>query len=232
MYALVISAVLLFMKKDEVGQKSQQPKTVHTSPVPLGKLIFRPHIFLNLVAFTFVSAAATIGSLNMSQFLTKVMHSGEAQIGIAFSIPPIFEIPLMLMFGIIATKIDNRILIRLGVFFGFLYFILLYISDNTWEIYFIQILSAAMISITQGIALTYFQNFIPDMPGTATTLYMNTGRVGSLIAFLMFGYTAEFYGYRSVYLVCTLLAAISLILLWIVGKREVRETATSVTTSL
>jgi len=71
--------------------------------------------------------------------------------------------------------------------------------------------------------MTYFQNFIPDMPGTATTLYMNTSKVGSMIAFLIFGFTAELYGYRSVYLVCTLLAAIALILLGAVGKREVRK---------
>ncbi|MFC5528196.1 sugar efflux transporter [Cohnella yongneupensis] len=225
MYVLVIAAVLLFMKNDEEERQSRQPKAVLAPPVPLGKLILRPHIFVNLVAFTFVAAATTIGSLNMSQFLTKVMHSGEGQIGIAFSIPPVFEIPFMLMFGIIATKIDNRILIRLGVLFGFLYFALLYLSTNEWEIYLIQILSAAMVSITQGIALTYFQNFIPDMPGTATTLYMNTGKVGSMIAFLIFGFTAELYGYRSVYLVCTVLVAISLVLLWVVGKREVREAA-------
>ncbi|MNG15369.1 Sugar efflux transporter B [compost metagenome] len=106
-----------------------------------------------------------------------------------------------------------------------LYFTLLYVASHPWEVYLIQILSAATISITSGVAITYFQNFIPDMPGTATSLYMNTSTVGSMVAFLVFGFTAELYGYRFVNLVCAVLAVASLLLLLAVRKREVRGMA-------
>ncbi|MFC5403340.1 hypothetical protein [Cohnella soli] len=86
--------------------------------------------------------------------------------------------------------------------------------------YAIQIFSAAAISIKNGIAITYFQNFVPNMPGTATTLYMNTSKIGQTLAFLIFGFASEWFGYRDVYLVCSLFAGIAIVLLFAVGRRK------------
>ncbi|EFM09492.1 major facilitator superfamily MFS_1 [Paenibacillus curdlanolyticus YK9] len=224
-YLIIIVSVFFFMKKSDDVQEKELRTRASAPSVPLRTIIFQSHILINLIAFTLIKAATTIGSMNMSQFMIKELHSGEEQIGIVFSIPPIFEIPFMLLTGVLATRVDNRILIRLGMLSATLYFTLLYVASHPWEVYLIQILSAATISITSGVAITYFQNFIPDMPGTATSLYMNTSTVGSMVAFLLFGFTAELYGYRFVNLVCALLAVASLVLLLAVRKREARASA-------
>lgn len=219
LFVLIMLVVLLFLKSGPAPAPTERSETAAAPPaVSLVRLTLRPDIFLHLLAFTFVSAATTMGSLNMSQFLTKVLHSGQQQIGVVFSIPPFFEIPLMLFFGALATRIDNRVLIRLGVLFAFLYFALLFCVTNTTQVYVAQIFSAAAISITNGIAITYFQNFIPNMPGVATSLYMNTSKIGQTIAFLLFGFTSAWFGYRSVYLVCTIFAAVALLMLVVLSK--------------
>lgn len=100
-------------------------------------------------------------------------------IGVIFSVPPIFEVPLMIMVGMLATKIDNGLLIKIGFLLACTYFLLFAFVTEIWQIYPLQILSAAQVSITAGIAISYFQDFIPDAPGTATTLYMNITQVGS-----------------------------------------------------
>ncbi|WP_164779665.1 sugar efflux transporter [Paenibacillus kobensis] len=227
-YAIVI--MMLFFLKSPPAAANQTKTAATEPPVALNQIIMRPFILGNLIAFTLVSAAGTIGSMNLSLFLTKVLHTGQEQVGVAFSIPPIFEIPFMLFFGILAMRIDNKILIRLGVLFVLLYCSLLWFATSAWEVYAIQILSAAAVSITSGIAITYFQDFIPNMPGVATSLYMNTSRIGSLIAYLVFGFASEQYGYRAVFLICVAFAAVSLLLLFIVGKHQKQEAAASVTT--
>ncbi|RKP51601.1 MFS transporter [Cohnella endophytica] len=224
MYVIVVLVLLFFMKG--TPERVQNAQLASTQPqISLGKVIMRPFILGNLIAFSFVSAAFTVSSMNMSQFLTKVLHTGQEQIGIVFSIPPIFEIPFMLFFGVLATRIDNRILIRLGVLFAFAFFASLFFVQNVWQVYLVQILSAAAISITNGIAITYFQNFIPNMPGVATSLYMNTSKIGQTFAFLVFGFASEWFGYRNVYLVCTLFVGIGLVLLFSLGKKNPSDAA-------
>jgi SET family sugar efflux transporter-like MFS transporter len=212
--------IIFFLKKVPHSVSNQQP-------IKLGKFICTPHICANIVGFLLIFSAGSIGMMNIPQFVIKVLGGSEMDVGIIFSIAPVFEVPLMIAIGMLATKWDNGLLIRIGFFIGLLYFSLLILATEPWHIYPIQILSAAQVSITTGIAVTYFQNFIPDEPGTATTLFMNTMKIGSTLGFLLFGLFSEYLGYRSVFIVCSILAAIGLTLLMAFGKEKVKFPASN-----
>ncbi|WP_068774129.1 sugar efflux transporter [Paenibacillus sp. FJAT-26967] len=216
-YIIVVGIVLLSLKK--TSKEKAAPKPPQAS-VPLRQVIFQPFIFVNLIAFTLISVANTIGSLNMAQFVTKVLNGEEKDIGIIFSIPPVFEIPFMLGFGILALRIKSDNLIRLGSLLAFAYFGAIFFATEIWHIFPIQILSAAYISITSGIAITYFQDFIPEMPGTATALYSNTSKIGSLLGFLLFGLLSDAFGYRNVYLWCAIFAFVAMVMLFALVKAK------------
>lgn len=212
-YIIVVGIVLLSLKKTSKVQITAQPKPPQAS-TPLRQVIFQPFIFVNLIAFTLISTANTISSLNMAQFVTKVLNGQEKDVGVVFSIPPVFEIPFMLGFGVLALRVKSDNLIRLGSLLAFAYFFATFFATDVWHIFLIQVLSAAYISITSGIAITYFQDFIPSMPGTAMTLYSNTGKIGSLLGFLLFGLLSDAFGYRNVYLWCAIFAFIAMIMLF------------------
>ena len=91
--------------------------------------------------------------------------------GIAYSVAPVFELPFMLYFGLLASRSHPGRLIRLGMIIAVAYYALLFFVQEPWHIYPVQILSAAMIAVVSGIAITFFQSYIPDHPGTATNLY-------------------------------------------------------------
>ncbi|WP_371320212.1 sugar efflux transporter [Chengkuizengella axinellae] len=211
-YLIILFFVIKFLKHH--NPKASKPK----EPVNLRKFIVRPYIFANLFAFILIASANSINMMNMPQFITKVLHGTETHVGLAFSIPPIFEIPFMLGFGLLAARIDSSVLIKLGVFIATIYFSILMFVDAPWQIYVIQILSAAYISITNGIAISYFQDFIPDEPGTATTLYMNTSKIGSTIGFLLFGAVSQYYGYREVVILCMIFMAVAFLVLLLFRK--------------
>jgi SET family sugar efflux transporter-like MFS transporter len=215
-YFLTLLAIT-FLLKDVPFTKVEKKKKV-----VLRKVIFQPYIFANIVAMLLLTASTSINMMNVPQFVTKVLHGTEMNVGIIFSVPPVFEVPFMLAFGVLATKLDNALLIKLGFLISFIYFSLIGFVTEPWQIYPLQILSAAQVSITAGIAVTYFQDFIPSEPGTATTLYMNTQQVGSILSFLLFGVLSQYLNYRSVFYVCVAFTGIALLILLISGKQQVK----------
>jgi SET family sugar efflux transporter-like MFS transporter len=66
-------------------------------------------------------------------------------------------------------------------------------------VYVLQIASAAIVAVMSGVAITFFQNFLPDQAGTATNLYSSSSRVGSMVGYLAFGAIAGGLGHRAVF---------------------------------
>jgi len=217
-YLLAAIALAFLLRNIKIEVESKP------APVVLRKFIVQPHVLKNIIAMTCMAMAVSMANLNMSQFITKILNGTEKQVGLVVSVPPVFEVPFMIVVGILATKIGSRLLIRLGFAISVFYYGLLFLVTDPWQIYPIQILSAAQVSITAGIAVSYFQDFIPDEPGTATALYMNTTQAGNVLGFLGFGFFSSLIGYYNLYLLCTGLVVIGLtVLLSERGTRKLRE---------
>ncbi|MEO6996235.1 MAG: MFS transporter, partial [Lacunisphaera sp.] len=73
-----------------------------------------------------------------------------------------------------------------------------------------------------GIAISFFQDKIPQQPGAATNLYVNAQRIGATAGYLIFGFIGGKFGYRAVYVACTMLCVAALILIF---AQTVRPTA-------
>ena len=119
----------------------------------------------------------------------------------------------MLFFGLLATKSDQARLIRISVVIAVVYYTLLAFVRVPWQVYPLQVLSAAITAVVGGIAITFFQNFLPEQPGTATNLYSTAGRIGSTVGYLAFGTLASAFGNRAVFWACTALAVLALLVL-------------------
>jgi SET family sugar efflux transporter-like MFS transporter len=118
-------------------------------------------------------------------------------------------------------------LIRLGFVIAVAYYALLSLVHAPWEVYPIQVLSAAMVAVVSGIAITFFQDYIPNQPGTATNLYSTANRIGSTFGYLGFGTLTSLLGYRSVFLVCSGICAAAFLLLWLARKEHETEIGAS-----
>ncbi len=81
-----------------------------------------------------------------------------------------------------------------------------------WQIYPLQILSAAFVAVAMGVAISFFQDKIPQQPGAATNVYVNAQRIGATAGYIIFGFIAGKFGYRAVYVACAMLCVAALIL--------------------
>lgn len=191
--------------------------------IPLRQVLRRPDLLCYFAAFVLVFVCVTMGMMNLPLLILKTLAGTEQQVGIAFSVAPFFELPLMFWFGLIASRSHPGRLIRIGMIIAVAYYALLFFVAQPWHIYPLQILSAAMIAVVSGIAITFFQSYIPDQPGTATNLYTTANRIGSTIGYLCFGTLATSIGYRAIFLVCAVLCSAAFLLLWL--SREKHEEA-------
>ncbi|PLT28790.1 sugar efflux transporter [Peribacillus deserti] len=215
---LLGSITAIFLLKDIARQELPSQEAIKVK-----KYIGKPHILANLAAAFLLYSASSIHMLNVPQFVTKVLDGTEMQVGIIFSVAPIFEVPMMIIIGILATRMDNSVLIKVGYFLAFIYFLIFGFVSEPWQIYPLQILSAAQISITAGIAIAYFQDFIPEAPGTATTLYMNTTQIGSTTGYLLFGFISSMISYGQLITIYTIFAAIGCLFIAVYGKERLGD---------
>ncbi|AOS46216.1 Sugar efflux transporter A [Lacunisphaera limnophila] len=191
--------------------------------VPLSQVLRRPYLLCYFAAFVLVFICVTMGMMNLPLLILQTLGGTAEQVGIAFSVAPVFELPLMFWFGLLASRSHPGRLIRIGMIIAVAYYALLFFVTQPWHIYPLQILSAAMIAVVSGIAITFFQSYIPDQPGTATNLYTTANRIGSTIGYLSFGSLAGSFGYRAIFLVCAVLCSAAFLLLWL--SREKHEQA-------
>jgi len=206
------------------------PRDAHSPaqpPVPLRDLLRLPGVSAWFAAFVLVFVAGTMSMMNMSLLVLHVLGGTESQVGIIFSLAPVFELPFMFYFGLLATTVDQTRLIRAAVIISLVYYGALALVQAPWHIYPLQILSAAFVSVTTGVAITFFQDKLPRQPGAATNLYVNAMRIGATAGYLIFGTIATGMGYRAVYVTCALLSAVALGLMYRQRARDSLSAATA-----
>jgi len=221
LFILVFAVVWLFFP-------SRRPNAAGAAArVPLGRLLRRPDLLCYFSAFVLVFICGTMGIMNLPLMILHTLHGSQEQVGIAYSVAPFFEFPFLLLFGLLASRGHPGKLIRLGFVIAVAYYALLSLVHAPWEVYPIQVLSAAMVAVVSGIAITFFQDYIPNQPGTATNLYSTANRIGSTFGYLGFGTLTSLLGYRSVFLVCSGICAAAFLLLWLARKEHETEIGAS-----
>jgi MFS transporter, SET family, sugar efflux transporter len=213
-YLGFVCIVYRFVSAEPIARapRADNPDAGVAAPtVVLESLWTQPNLLGWFGAFVLMFAAQSISMSNMSLYVLRELGGTEKDIGIIFGIAPVFEIPCMLYLGLLATRVDSAHLIRAAMALAAVYFGALSLVSAPWQIYPLQFLSAIVIAITSGIAITFFQNKLPGQFGTATNLYMNATRFGSTSGFLMFGSVASRFGHRGAYVACSLLALTALL---------------------
>ncbi len=220
----LVAALLYFLLLLIVaGFVPEVPPAAHSAarpPVPLRDLLRQPTVFAWFTAFVLVFTASTMAMMNLSLLVLHVLGGTETQIGIIFSLAPFFELPFMFYFGLLATRNDPRRIIRYAVMLAIVYYGAIALVRAPWQIYPLQILSAAFVSVTMGVAITFFQDRFPGQPGAATSLYVGSMQTGAIAGYLLFGLIATGLGYRAVHGTCALLCAIALGLMYLQHARD------------
>jgi len=202
------------------------PREASASKVPLTSLrdaLRRTDLLAYFSGLTLICCCVTMGMMNLPLLVLDNLGGTKQHVGIIYSVAPVFELPFMFYFGWKATQGDQAKILRWGAGIAIAYYALLAVVGAPWHIYPVQILSAAMIAVTSGVAITFFQDYLPGQMGTATNLYSTAQRMGSTVGYMAFGFLAHTLGHRAVFVICSGLCAVALGLFYVFRPRTGRR---------
>jgi SET family sugar efflux transporter-like MFS transporter len=228
-FLLLMVAVLIWVPATPPSAPAEEE-----GRISFGQMMTRPDLVGYFMAFVLIFTSTTIAMLGVPLLVIKTLGGTERHVGVIFSLAPIFELPLMYVCGVLASRGDQARLIRIATMLAAVYFVLLFFVRAPWHIYPLQILSAAITAVISGVAITFFQNYMPGQAGAATNFYYNAFRVGQTSGYLLFGLigmiieghgrrylgslvpSAVAHGYHTVFIICTVLCLGTLaILFWL-----------------
>lgn len=192
--------VFLFVPHSPPSEQSRKA----ASEMPLRVAFRNPVLLAHFLAFALFFACSTMGMMNLPLLLMHDLHGGAEQIGIAYSVAPLFELPFMIYMGVLATRVRHERLVLFAMLLACGYYAGLSITRLPVHVYALQIASAAIVAVMSGVAISFFQTFLPNQAGSATNLYSSASRVGSTLGYLSFGAIAGPLGHRAVFLVSSL----------------------------
>jgi MFS transporter, SET family, sugar efflux transporter len=169
--------------------------------LPLRLAFKNPALIAHFLAFALYFACSTMGMMNLPLLLLQDLRGSERDIGLAYAIAPIFELPFMVYVGVLATRVRHERLVAASMLLASAYYAALSLSGAAEHVYVLQIASAAIVSVMSGVAISFFQAFLPNQPGSATNLYSTASRLGAMAGYLSFGAVASSFGHRAVFAV-------------------------------
>ncbi len=187
--------------------------------LPLCQILRVPGLALHLLGFALYFACSTMGMMNLPLLIMNSLGGTSVEVGWAYSVAPVFELPLMFAMGVIATRRDHSWLIRLALIVAAAYYAGLALVGSPFQVYPLQVLSAFVVAVMSGVAITFFQNFLPHQSGSSTNLYSIASRVGGTIGYLLFGVATSGLGHRAVFLICSGTTLLSFAILYVARPR-------------
>ncbi len=182
----------------------------------------RSTIVLLVAGFTVVQTAMTLGVQAMPLFVSNDLGSSVRGAGLILGLCAALEIPLMLAFGALSTRVPLRRLILFGICCGIVYQAIATAAGSIWVLAGAQVLNAAFIAAVSGLTISYMQDLMPGHPGRATTMITNTFPIGQILAAPAFGLAQQF-DFRLAYALNLGLCVLGLLLV-LVARRGRRNT--------
>ncbi len=178
-----------------------------------------------LLALTLIGLAANATMILLPLYLVHALHGTRLMVSAALGTGALLEIPMMLWLGAKASKLKKPNWLAASAAVHAVYFIALAVVGQPFAVVPLQILPATVVAITSCLGMTYIQDLMPGELGTATALFFNASRVGSILSGVLAGTIVGAFGYRVAFLLCAGLAAFAFVLLLldtvrIDGKRE------------
>ncbi|WP_328464175.1 sugar efflux transporter [Actinoplanes sp. NBC_00393] len=165
-----------------------------------------------LLGFALMQTSMVLSVQAMPLFVTTELGGSVGDTGLLLGLCAALEIPLMLGFGWLSTRMPLRRIILAGAVCGVLYQALASSATSVWMLAAAQVPNAILIAAVSGLGISYFQDMMPHYPGRATTMFTNTFPIGQILAAPLFGLAQEF-GFRLAYGLNLTLSVLGLLLL-------------------
>jgi MFS transporter, SET family, sugar efflux transporter len=196
------------------GDPSSTPAAATSDESPVS----RAGMALILAAFVLLQATNATGMTIMTVYVTETLHLDVMWAGIALGVAAALEVPALLLIGRLSERYSYLGLIATSCLAGIAYYIGLAFVTGPVLLIGLQLLNAWSFAGIAGIGLPLFQQMILR-PGLSTGLYMNTRRLGAIVAgpIIAIGSLTAL-GQRGIFLTSAALTLIGLLIIAIASR--------------
>ena len=197
---------------------ARDPSPTPAAATPDESPVNRAGMVLILAAFVLLQATNATGMTIMTVYVTETLHLDVMWAGIALGVAAALEIPALLLIGRLSERYSYLGLIATSCLAGIAYYLGLAFVTGPILLIGLQLLNAWFFAGIAGIGLPLFQQMIPR-PGLSTGLYMNTRRLGSIVAgpIIAIGSLTAL-GQRGIFLTSAALTLIGLLIIAIASR--------------
>ena len=206
-----------------IRQRATSPASPSADAEPGDRLVDavrRPGVPLLIVALVLLMAANSASVSALPLLVTQQLGLDVIWSGVALGVAAGLEVPVLLVLGRLVGRFGQRRLIAVGCLVGVGYLVAMTLCTGPVVLVGAQPLNAVFVATVSGLGLTLVQDVV-GRPGLASALFMNTTRVGAIIAgpVLAIG-GVRGPGYSGVFAVCAVLVALGLGMLLLERSRS------------
>ncbi|SAK50425.1 sugar efflux transporter [Caballeronia ptereochthonis] len=162
----------------------------------------RAEISRATVALTLIGLAASATMIVLPLYVVHGMHGTRIDVSIMLRLGAFLEIPMMLALGARGSRLDKQRWLASCAAVHMVYFVAIAAAPSIRVLIPMQAFNAFVVSVTSCLGMTYMQDLMPRSPGSATALFFNASRVGSILSGVLSGALVAALGYRGTFLVC------------------------------
>lgn len=194
--SLLISMIVYLNQKSTVSKKEQEAQSASEN----GKGILKKLLIFFLI-FTSIQTVNACADNYFPLYLTERYGFTNQWIGVLSSYTSLLEIPFMLLWAKLISKISIRTLLNGGFVICGLFVIVYMCTSSKMGMVFCYCLKAIYYSILIGLGLPFFRKIVPvNKVGITTTLFLNTSGCGKIIAGTIIHFFGSNYNYLMIFL--------------------------------
>jgi len=163
-----------------------------------------------IIAFVLLLLSVNmVYQINIALYISQELQLPASVIGLVVGMGSALEIPLILLFGMLANRLSKNTLLIFGAVNACLFFLLLSVSESILALILIQIPNAIWVSIALSLPIVMLQDELKQFHGMASSLFSSAFKFGTFFGGAVGGLLVTSLGFQHTFLLCALLSLIS-----------------------
>jgi len=140
--------------------------------------------------------------INIALFISEQLGLSTKAIGLIVGLGSALEIPLILLFGILADRFSKSTLLIVAAINAAIFFVLLSFSNQLWSLILIQLPNAIWVSIVLSLPIVMLQDELKSFHGMASSLFSSAFKFGAFFGGGIGGVLVASYGFNQAFMLC------------------------------
>lgn len=205
-------SIKLLPRLDLAPHQVANATIVSTQPLPpLSSARIKSIVFC-VLALSLMWSANNAYLISLPLHLNDNLGIDTKWVGWVMGTCALLEVPFMLLAGYLAARVNLLVMVRFAGFAGLLLYTGIYLAEQVWQLFALQIFNAIFIGVLAGLGVSVIQLLMPGRTGSASALYTNTTHIGNLFSSVMVALVADFLGYQNVFVANLLVVVVAMTL--------------------